>query len=346
MAVPLLRTKLYIPPLQSQLVSRLRLLTHLDQSLEYRLTLLSAPAGFGKTTLLSEWTQRLAHLPGDSGVAWLSVDQRDNDPSRFLAYVVAALQQVCGPAFGSAVVDDLQTRHSVSAGVGPAEQTLSTQFEEDLIALLNEMDDIDRHFVLILDDYHTIVQHAIHEMVSFVLAHMPPHMHLIIAGRVDPPLALSRLRGRGQMLELRTADLRFDLTEVAAFLGQTTGLQLSEKDIAALDARTEGWIVGLQMAALSIRDQDKVSAGQFIDALTSSHRYVLDYLADEVLLRQPKRLQTFLLQTSVLDRLTAPLCDAVADPYSNAQDLHRAVAPGAAAQPDRRSQPVAPPPAK
>jgi len=319
MAVPLLRTKLYIPPLQSQLVSRPRLLAHLDQSLDYRLTLLSAPAGFGKTTLLSEWTQRLEHLDDTPGIAWLSLDQRDNDPYRFLAYVIAALQQIGGATFGSEVLDDLESQQRVPSSAGPAEQTLSARLEEELIALLNEMDDIDRQFVLILDDYHTIVQHPIHEMVSFFLAHMPPHMHLIIAGRVDPPLALSRLRGRGQMLELRTADLRFDLTEVATFLGQTTGLQLSEKEIAALDARTEGWIVGLQMAALSIRDQDQIGAGQFIDALTSSHRYVLDYLADEVLLRQPKRLQAFLLETSVLDRLTAPLCDAVADPYPDEQ---------------------------
>ncbi|MFQ5857463.1 MAG: LuxR C-terminal-related transcriptional regulator [Anaerolineae bacterium] len=292
MTAPLLTTKLYIPPARPELVSRPRLIERLNAGLHSKLTLISAPAGFGKTTLLSEWAAGC-----ERPIAWASLDKDDNDPTRFWGYFVAALQTVRART-GEAALALLQSPH-----VPPIEAILTT--------LINEITDIPDCFVLVLDDYHVIEAQPIHAALSFLLDHMPPQMYLVIATRADPPLPLSRLRGRGQLTELRTADLRFTPDEAAAFLNQVMGLGLSSNDVTALDARTEGWIVGLKMAALAMRGRGTERIASFVAAFAGSHRYILDYLTDEVLLQQPESVQTFLLQTAILDRLTGPLCDAV-----------------------------------
>ncbi|HUT19624.1 MAG TPA: LuxR C-terminal-related transcriptional regulator [Anaerolineae bacterium] len=312
MSSPILKTKLYIPPLRPVVVRRPRLVTRLDAALRYKLTLISAPAGFGKTTLLSEWVH-----DGDASVAWISLDEGDNDPERFLRYLIAALQQI-DPGLGSEVLEALQGAQLPSLPrYGEREPSLEDRGVEEmppwleaaLVGLLNEVDALSSPFVLVLDDYHLITAPHVHGALVFLLRHQPPQMHLIVSSRVDPPLSLSRLRGRGQLNELRGADLRFTREEVAAFFRQMIGRMLPAEDVAAIEARTEGWAVGLQMAALSMQDQDAHDVASFIDAFTGSHRYVLDYLTDEVLLRQPEQVQRFLLRTSVLDRLTASLCD-------------------------------------
>jgi LuxR family maltose regulon positive regulatory protein len=312
MSSPILKTKLYIPPLRPIVVRRPRLLTHLDAALRYKLTLVSAPAGFGKTTLLSEWVHH-----GDASVAWISLDEGDNDPERFLRYLIAALQQN-DPGLGSEVLEALQgVQLPALPRYGERESSLEDRGVEEmppwleaaLVGLLNEVDALPSPFVLVLDDYHLITASPVHGALVFLLRHQPPQMHLIVSSRVDPPLSLSRLRGRGQLNELRAADLRFTREEVAAFFRQMIGRMLPAEDVAAIEARTEGWAVGLQMAALSMQDQDAHDVSSFIEAFTGSHRYVLDYLTDEVLLRQPEQVQRFLLRTSVLDRLTASLCD-------------------------------------
>lgn len=314
MSSPILKTKLYIPPLRPVVVRRSRLVARLDTALHYKLTLISAPAGFGKTTLLSEWVQG-NHAP----VAWISLDEGDNDPERFLRYLIAALQQI-DPGLGSEVLETLQGAQVSSL---PAYGDQESAFEESvapevppwleaaLVGLLNEIDARTKPFVLVLDDYHLIRAPHVHAAMLFLLRHQPPHMHLVLSSRVDPPLSLSRLRGRGQLNELRSADLRFTREEVTAFFCQTIGRELPTADVAAIESRTEGWAVGLQMAALSMQDQDPHDVAGFIEAFTGSHRYVLDYLTDEVLLRQPEHVQQFLLRTSVLDRLTAPLCECL-----------------------------------
>ena len=287
-ASQLLTTKLYIPQARA-LVARPRLVERLREGMGRKLTLICAPAGFGKTTLLSErdiWDGR--------SVAWVSLDEGDNDPARFLSYLIAALQ-------------------TVEEGVGESALALLNSpqppVEAALTNLINELAAIPDEFALALDDYHVITANPIHEAVAFLLDHQPPSLHLIIASRTDSPLLLARLRAQGQMTELRAADLRFTPEETATFLNEVMGLDLPVEDVAALEERTEGWIAGLQLAALSMRGRDDVS--DFIEAFTGSHRYVLAYLTEEVLQRQPEGLQSFLLQTSILDRLIAPLCDAV-----------------------------------
>ena len=294
----LLQTKLYIPPLRPTLVSRPRLVERLNKGLQQgnKLTLVSAPAGFGKTTLVSEWS----HGCGQP-VAWFSIDKNDNDPLQFWAYFIAALRTI-PILLESAVGEAAQT-------VLESPQTLS--IESLLTTLINETAVVLTPFVLILDDYHEIEASSIHEQLAFLMEHQPPQMHLMIAGRSDPPLNLSRLRGRGQLAELRTDDLRFTPKEAAIFLNEVMGLALSAEDIVALEARTEGWVVGLQMAALSMRGRDAQHVADFVASFTGSHRYVLDYLSDEVLSQQPQSTQTFLLQTAILDRLSGSLCDAV-----------------------------------
>ena len=296
MATPLLTTKLYIPPVRPELVSRPRLIERLNAGLLHKrkLTLISAPAGFGKTTLLSEWTRGC-----ERPIAWVSLDKDDNDPTRFWGYFVAALQTVRA-RIGKAA---LALLHSPQPP--PIEAILTT--------LINEITGIPDGFALVLDDYHVIEAQPIHDALAFLLDHLPPQIYLVIATRADPPLPLSRLRGRGQLIELRTADLRFTPDEAAAFLNQVMGLRLPAEDVAALEARTEGWIVGLQMAALAMQGQGTERIASFVAAFAGSHRYILDYLTDEVLLQQPESVQTFLLQTAILDRLTAPLCDAVTE---------------------------------
>jgi len=287
---PLLTTKLYIPPVRPELVSRPRLIERLNEGLHRKLTLISAPAGFGKTTLLSEWAAGCGRP-----VAWVSLDEGDNDPARFLAYSVGALQTI---------------EASVGEGVLSAFQTPQPPpIETVLTALINEVAATPDPFALVLDDYHMIEAEAIHDALTFLLDHQPSQMHLVIATRADPPLSIARLRGRGQVTELRQTDLRFALDEAAEFLNRVMGLELSTDDVAALASRTEGWIAGLQMAAVSMQGQEDVAG--FIQAFTGSDRYILDYLVEEVLQRQPESAQTFLLQTAILDRLTGPLCDAV-----------------------------------
>lgn len=290
MSSTLLTTKLYIPPKRPELVPRPRLIELLDEGLAGKLILVSTPPGFGKTVLLSEWIRE-----GDISAAWVSLDDTDNDLARFLAYVVAALQMV-EPGVGAAVLTMLQ-----SPQMPPVEPILTT--------LINEIAETTGHFALVLDDYHLITAQPIHRALAFLLDHLPPQMHLVIATRADPPFPLARLRGRGELTELRLSDLRFTLDEAAVFLNRAMGLALSPDDIASLATRTEGWIAGLQMAAVSMQGQDDVTG--FIQAFTGSNRYILDYLVEEVLQRQTGRVQAFLLQTAILDRLTGPLCDAL-----------------------------------
>ncbi|HQU58354.1 MAG TPA: adenylate/guanylate cyclase domain-containing protein, partial [Saprospiraceae bacterium] len=288
---PFLATKLFLPPPRPKAVRRPRLTDRLNEGLPHgKLTLISAAAGFGKTTLASEWAA-VCERP----IAWLSLDERDSELNRFLAYLVAALQAVAED-IGEAVLGMLQSPQPPSA-------------ESALTALLNEITTIPNDFILVLDDYHLVDSKPVDDALSFLLDHLPPQMHLIITTREDPQLPLSRLRVRGQLTELRAADLRFTPAEAAGFLNQVMGLNLSEEDVAALEARTEGWIAGLQMAALSI--QGRADTNSFIQAFTGSHRFVLDYLVEEVLQRQPEQVRSFLLQTAILGRLCGPLCDAV-----------------------------------
>jgi LuxR family maltose regulon positive regulatory protein len=305
----LLQTKLYLPALRSpSLVPRPHLVKKLDAGLDGRLTLVSAPAGFGKTMLVSEWARGCGQP-----VAWFSIDKNDNDPLQFWSYFIAALRTI-PILMESAVGEAAQTA---------LESTQSPSIESLLSILINEIADVPDPFVLVLDDYHEIEVSSIHEQLAFLLQHQPPQMHLIIASRSDPPLNLSRLRGRGQLAELRTEDLRFRPNETAVFLNEVMGLHLSADDIAALEARTEGWIVGLQMAALSMRGRDDEHVADFVTSFTGSHRYVLDYLSDEVLSRQPEQIQTFLLQTALLGRLSGPLCDAVTKQGNGQEVLQR-----------------------
>jgi LuxR family transcriptional regulator, maltose regulon positive regulatory protein len=290
MSTLLLTTKLYIPLARPKLVSRPRLIERLTKGLTGKLTLISAPAGFGKTTLLSEWV-----LPREQGVSWVSLDEGDNDPTRFWVYFINAIQKLDNKLGQNALLL-LQ-----SPQVPPLEFILT--------GLLNELAAFPDHFTLVLDDYHVIDNPAIHEAITFLLDHLPSQMHLMMTTRVDPPLPLSRLRGRGQLTELRAADLRFTPDEATAFLNDIMGLSLAAADIAALEDRTEGWIAGLQLAALSMQGRDDLN--HFIAAFTGSHTFIVDYLVEEVIQRQPEDVRLFLLQTSLLNRLCGSLCDAV-----------------------------------
>ena len=290
---PLVETKLYVPKWRPDLVQRARLIERLDSGFERKLTLVSAPAGSGKTTVLAEWVA--ATPAGERRVAWVSLDQSDNDPALFWAYLITALQTVQSGVGEKA----LSLLHSPQPP--PIEALLGT--------LLNEISTISHNFVLVLDDYHLIDTQPIHAAITFLLGHLPPQMHVAIASRADPPLPLSRLRGRGELAELRDSDLRFTPDEAAAFLNEVMGLELSADDVAALETRTEGWIAGLQMAALSMQGRKDLTG--FIETFSGTHRYLLDYLGEEVLQRQADHVQSFLMQTSILGRLTGPLCDAV-----------------------------------
>lgn len=305
MAIPLLTTKLYIPLPRPNLVSRPRLLKQLNEGLrlDHRLTLVSAPAGFGKTTLLSEWGASLNHP-----IAWLSLDKTDSDLLRFTTYLVAALQALPG---GSDMMvslrDDLLTNL----------QSQPLLLEERVSLLINEVARIPHDFTLILDDYHLIDNQDIHDGLAFFLDRQPPQMHLVIASRAEPPLPTARLRARGRLTELGADDLRFTPDEAAAFLERGMGLNLSPEDITRLEARTEGWIAGLQMAALSAQKRNDVSA--FIAAFAGDDRYINDYLIAEILSQQPETVQTFLAKTSILKRLNGSLCDAITG-TSNGQE--------------------------
>jgi LuxR family maltose regulon positive regulatory protein len=304
-ANPLLLTKLAVPSARPFLVPRPLLSTRFEEGLGRRLILVSAPAGFGKTTLLSAWASELS----SSGrpIAWFSLDSGDNDPARFWRYFVTAIDQLQSGSGETALA------LLGSPQAPPIEAILTT--------LLNELVDLATDAVLVVDDYHLIESPAIHEALTFLIDHLPPRMHLVIATRVDPPLPLSRLRARGEMTEIRADDLRFTPEEAASFLNRVMGLELSAEDIAELERRTEGWVAGLQMAALAMRDHADVPG--FIAAFTGSNRHVVDYLAEEVLGRQPEELQTFLLQTSILDRMCAPLCNAVTELTDGQTTLER-----------------------
>jgi LuxR family maltose regulon positive regulatory protein len=273
------------------MVSRSRLHERLRQPASL-LTLIVAPPGFGKTTLATQWAQSLP----DVGAAWLSVDEDDNEIERFLVYVVAALAHVY-----SEIAPDAE--QLLAANNVPTPRAVIT-------ALLNDIAAYQAPVALVLDDYHQITAPTIHEALAWMLEHMPANFHLLIATRSEPPLPLSRLRARGQITEIRASDLRFTLEESVAFF-DAMGLTLNQSDVASLDSRTEGWVAGLQMAALSLSGRDEAYRRQFVTAFTGSHRHILDYLADEVLERQPEPVLSFLLQTSILNLLTAPLCDAV-----------------------------------
>ena len=312
MATPVLATKLYIPPPPPTVVVRTRLIERLNEGLSAGgtpgVTLISAPAGFGKTTLITEWVASCGRP-----AAWLSLDENDNDSTRFLIYLISALQKI-SPNLGAGILDVLQSPQP-------------PPIESILTALLNEITPIPddpstrgatpyraepqsgQGFILVLDDYHMIDAKPVDDALTFLVEHLPPEMHLVITTREDPALPIPRLRARGQLTELRAADLRFTPSEAAEFLNQVMGLNLSVENISALEARTEGWIAGLQLAALSMQGHQDVPG--FIQAFAGDHRYIVDYLVEEVLQRQPEPIRNFLLQTAILDRLNGPLCDAV-----------------------------------
>ena len=285
----LLQTKLYAPKIRPVLIPRPHLIEKLNQSLQlnHKLTLITAPAGFGKTTLVSAWAHQ-----NNKSFAWLSLEESDNDLHRFLIYLVATIQTVDDNIGESALV--------------ALQASGNANIEGFLTTLLNEINESLIDIVLILDDYHTIESAPIDNALIFLIEHLPPQMHLVIATREDPNLPLARLRVRGQLTELRATDLRFTNPEAAGFLNQAMGLNLSPGEISALENRTEGWIAGLQMAALSM--QGRTDTVRFIQAFTGSHRFVLDYLVEEVLQRQSERIRNFLLQTSILERLSGSLC--------------------------------------
>jgi LuxR family maltose regulon positive regulatory protein len=287
---PILATKLYIPPPRPKAVLRSRLLEQLNMGMNHKLILLCAPAGFGKTTLASEWVAGC-----DRPTAWLSLDEGDNDSTGFLSYLVAALRTIT-PNIGAGVLNAMQSPQPSSS-------------ESLLTALLNEISAFPDDFNLVLDDYHLIDVKPANDLLSFLLEHMPPQMHVIITTREDPRLPLARFRARSQLTELRIKDLRFTPSEAAEFLNQVMGLNLSTDNIARLEENTEGWVAGLQMAALSMQGRDDVSG--FIKAFTGDDRHIVDYLVEEVLLSQPEHVRSFLLETSILDRLSGTICDAV-----------------------------------
>jgi LuxR family maltose regulon positive regulatory protein len=293
MVIPIINTKLYVPSPPVTLVPRQRLIKQLEAGFGKRLTLISAPAGFGKTTLLSECAATC-----ERPTAWLSLDEGDNDLTRFLTYMIKALQMF-SPDFSLGILELLGSQQAP-----PIDTILTT--------LVNDISGITEKFILVFDDYHLIESQEVDQAVLFTLNHMPPHMHLVISGRTDPMLPLPRLRARGHLAEIRVNDLRFTPDEAAAFLERGMGLDISAENVAALEARTEGWIAGLQLAPISmqgIKHQDEVT--HFVAKFSSSHRYILDYLTDEVLQQRPEGTRDFLLQTSILNRLSASLCKAV-----------------------------------
>ena len=292
MTGPLLDSKLYAPRWRQGMIARPQLVERLDAGIERKLTLVSAPAGFGKTTAIAEWLGTRKHP-----TAWLSLDEGDNDPTRFWAYVIGALQRI-------------------AAGVGTRtlsmmESPTSTVIETAVGALVNDLGASTSRLVLVLDDYHVIESEPVHEGFRFLVEHSPEQLHLTVASRSDPPLPLSRLRAGGELTELRSSDLRFSTDEAAEFLNRVMGLDLAPDDVGALEHRTEGWVAGLQLAALSLQDREDVAG--FIAAFAGDDRYIVDYLVEEVLKRQPEDVRRFLLQTSILDRLCGPLCEAVAE---------------------------------
>jgi LuxR family transcriptional regulator, maltose regulon positive regulatory protein len=302
----LVSTKLRPSQARPKLVARSRLTAKLEREPSRKLTLISAPAGFGKTTLLVEWLRERAG--GEGWVAWLSLDEGDNDPIRFMSYLVVALRRTSEEEIGEDVLVALRSLEP-------------PRIEAMIAALVNEIAALPRELTLVLDDYHLIDSQSVHGVVSFLLEHLPDNVHLIVTSRVDPPLQLARLRARNQMIHIGATDLSFTSEEASTFLNEVMGLELSAEDLATLEERTEGWIAGLQLAALSMQDRKDVSG--FIKAFSGSYRDVLDYLAEEVLARQPERVRDFMLQTSILDHLTGSLCDALTGRSDGQEMLER-----------------------
>src|SRR5919107_917372 len=301
----ILRAKLYVPRYRPDAVPRSRLHERLDEGARRDLTVVSAPAGFGKTTLLADWSQR-SELPA----AWVSLDERDDDPARFLLYLIAAIETI-HEDFGRttrAFLSSLESRE---------------ELEPVLTALSNEILELPRDFVLVLDDYHSIRSETIHDALAFLLDHWPPPMHLVIAGRTSPPLPIPRLRARGRLIELGAPDLRFTQEEAADFLGRTMGLNLSAERVAALEKGTEGWIAGLQLVAHALKDREEEFRS--MEPIAGGARHVFDYLADEVLSRQPEDVREFLLETSIVETLNGPLCEALTDRTDGREmlEMHR-----------------------
>ncbi len=301
---PLLRTKLFVPFVGARRVARPGLIDAINRSLHLALILVSAPAGFGKTTLLVEWAAQ-AKLP----VAWLSLDAGDNDPNRFLRYVIAALKAALGG----------QDAAICAASQAMLQAVQPVPIEAILISLVNDLTDIPGSFALVLDDFQFIASTTVNEALTFILERLPPQAHLIVASRADPSIPLHRLRAGQRLFEIRTDRLRFTGDEAEAFMNTVMEVSLSREDISVLLNRTEGWIAGLQMAALSMRGI--ADQGAFIQAFSGSHRYILEYLLEEVLNRQPENIQAFLLQTSVLDQLCGPLCDALIGDAGKSQQI-------------------------
>jgi LuxR family transcriptional regulator, maltose regulon positive regulatory protein len=300
MPIPILSTKLYIPSLRQNSVSRSRLVEKLNKGLNGKLTLISASAGFGKTTLVSEWVQNYPRK-----VAWLSLDDNDNDPKRFMVYFLAALQTI-HPTLGTELMKALQSPQP------PSPEVIMT-------LLLNELVALAQPWVLVLDDYHILDCKPINDALTFLLDHMPTDMHLVIITREDPPFHLARLRARQQLNEIRVYDLRFNFAETSEFLTQSLTVDLTQDDIEALESRTEGWIAGLQLAVISLQNQ--TNAHEFIQAFSGNHHFVLDYLMEEVLHHQPEHIQTFLLHTSLLERMCGDLCNALIENDSGQKTL-------------------------
>lgn len=300
MSTAVLATKLYIPQPRAQLIQRSRLLERLNDGLHSKLILISAPVGFGKTTLVSHWVAQC-----NTPIAWLSLDEGDSDPTRFLTYLITALQPIA-PNIDGGLLAALQ------AGQPPPTEWVLT-------ALLNAFSGVSEDVVLVLDDYHLIDSKLVDHALTFFLEHLPAPMHVVIVTREDPNLPLARLRASHQLTELRATDLRFTPHETAEFLHQMTDAQLSSSELAVLETRTEGWVAGLQLAVLSMRDHHDVPG--FIREFAGDDRYIVDYLAAEVLRRQPEAMRRFLLETSIVERLNGSLCDAITDGSGGAAQL-------------------------
>jgi len=290
MSIPILKTKLYVPKLRSKVVVRSKLIDQLNKNVDYKLTLISAPTGFGKSTLISEWASNSTYP-----FAWISLEEKDNDLIRFLSYFIAALQTIKKDICQGI----LEMFHSVEA-IG---------FDSLLTAIINEIEAVSTSFVLVLDDYHLIDNPEINNILGFLLNHLPSNMHLVVITREEPLLPLATLRSKNQLTEIRTLDLRFTHSESVIFLNQVMGIKLSDKDIKLLESRTEGWIAGLQLAAISLQKQKDIP--EFIKSFSGSHNFIMDYLIEEVFSQLSDEIKSFLLQTSILDRLSGPLCDAV-----------------------------------
>lgn len=300
MSSDLLQTKLFVPQLRPSLVPRPQIIEKLNQGLSGKLTLISAPAGFGKTTVVNEWAMAV-----DMPTVWLSLDEEDSDPIRFWRYFIAGLQTIHAGF-------DEQVLHLFEHAPPPPLKTAVT-------TLINEISQFPDHIIFVLDDYHLIRSETVHDALAYLLERQPLQLHLVITTREDPPIPLPRWRARGELTEIRERDLKFTPTETTALLNDTLGLNLTTEQIAKLGRKTEGWVSGLQMAALALRERPDID--QFVDDFTGSNRFILDYLIEEVFRQQPADVRTFLLQTAVLEQLTAPLCDAIMDQEGHSQAM-------------------------